>query len=144
MEKKDVALGLATCVESGVGECKEPASLEERVAVLEEKLDLILKMLTVNGIHERVEVTIDDLGEVEPAEVNEDGIPIGINLVGFSKGNAVVLVVKEDAYYIGHKPYKSLSAAATEIRGSRVSGWVFWKLPDGRTVKEVFQENKHG
>lgn len=142
MRKRDVALG-AACKESGVGEEIKPTSLEERVEILEEKLDLIVRMLTANGINERVETPEQNLDAAaeEEAEINKDGIPIDLNLIGSSKGQVYVLTVRPDAYYIGHKPYKSLSAAATDVRGSRVSGWVFWKLPDGRTAKEVFNRS---
>lgn len=136
MDRSDVSLGKASIVESGVGQATKPASLEDRVAVLESKLDMVLKMLTANDIHERKEEL--DLGEEEMAEVNKDGIPIDINLIGSTKGDVFVLTVRTDAYYIGNTAYPSLSAAATAVRGTRVSGWVFWKLPDGRTAKEVF------
>lgn len=139
MNKKDIALGRAASAESGVGVTSRPASLDERVTVLESKLDMILKMLIANGIHERVEE--EDLDSATEADVNRDGIPIDSMLIGSSKGQAYVLTVRPEAYYIGHKPYKSLSAAAKDVRGSRVSGWVFWKLPDGRTAKEVFQRS---
>lgn len=139
MNKMDVALGRAASAESGVGVESQPASLEERVVVLESQVDMILKMLTANGINERIEE--EDLDEVSEADVNKDGVPMDINLIGSAKGQVYVLTVRPDAYYIGHRPYKSLSAAALDVRGSRVSGWVFWKLPDGRTAKEVFQRS---
>lgn len=139
MHRKDVALGRAAVVESGVGKTMKPTSLEERIAVLETKLDMVLKMLTANGIHERTEEV--DLGDAVPADENRDGIPIDLNLIGATKGQVYVLTVRPEAYYIGHTPYKSLSAAATAVRGTRVSGWAFWKLPDGRTAKEVFQRS---
>jgi len=136
MDRKEVALARASVVESGVGVTAKPASVEERINVLESKLDMILKMLTANGINERAEEM--DLDDNQPADVNKDGIPIDLNLIGAAKGQVFVLTVRPEAYYIGNTPYKSLSAAATAVRGSRVSGWVFWKLPDGRTAKEVF------
>lgn len=136
MDCRDVALGRAAIAESGIGKMAKPASFEERVAVLESKLDMILKMLTVNGINERAEEA--DLDDNQPADTNNDGIPIDLNLIGSTKGQVFVLTVRPEAYYIGTKPYKSLSSAATAVRGTRVSGWVFWKLPDGRTAKEVF------
>lgn len=136
MDRKAVALGSAAIIESGIGKTTKPASLEERVAILESKLDMILKILTVNGINERIEEV--DLDDSQPAEVNKDGIPIDLNLIGATKGQVFVLTVRPEAYFIGNTPYKSLSSAATAVRGTRVSGWVFWKLPDGRTAKEVF------
>lgn len=136
MNRKEVALGQAAIVESGVGTTAKPASLEERVAILETKIDMILKMLAANGISERVEEM--DLDDNKPADKNKDGIPIDLHLIGSTKGQVFLLSVRPEAYYIGNTPYRSLSAAATAVRGTRVSGWVFWRLPDGRTAKEVF------
>jgi hypothetical protein len=139
MERSDVALGKAAIVEGGDATAANPSSLEDRLAVLEAKMDMVLKMLTANDIHERKEEF--DLGEDEFPEINKDGIPIDINLIGSTKGEVYVLTVRTDAYYIGNTAYPSLSAAASAVRGSRVSGWVFWKLPDGRTAKEVFAKD---
>ncbi len=138
MEKRDVALGKAAVADAGLGTAAQPITTEERVAILESKVDLVLKMLTANDIHERKMEENLDLDDVQPADVNKDNIPIDINLIGASKGQVFVLTVRPEAYYIGNKPYKSLSAAATDVRGTRVSGWVFWKLPNGRTAKEAF------
>ena len=45
----------------------------------------------------------------------------------------------EDGYYIDNVKYYSLSAAAEAVSGVRRSGWTFWKLVDGTTVKEAFR-----
>ena len=49
-----------------------------------------------------------------------------------------VLSIKHDRYYIGTTGYDSLSSAAEAASGVRRSGWTFWKMPDGRTVKEAY------
>jgi len=140
MERKEVALGKAAAVESGSGILMKPKSLEERIRILESTVDTILGILSVNGIMERRGMEEKEVvADQDPApNINGDGVPIGIHLLGSSSGQVHVLAVNPDAYYIGNKPYKSLSAAATAARGSRVSGWTFWKLPDGRTAKEAF------
>lgn len=139
MERGDVALGKASIVEAGTGTVSEPSSVDDRLAVLEAKMDMILKMLTANDIHERKEEYDVDDGAL--ATINKDGIPIDINLIGSTKGDVYVLTVRTDAYYIGNTAYPSLSAAASAVRGTRVSGWTFWKLPDGRTAKEAFEKD---
>jgi hypothetical protein len=75
---------------------------------------------------------------------NKDGLPIGLMLVGTSKGVNYVLMVEEFEYSRVHmfegqpQSYPTLSAAAGDVSGVRRSGWTFWKLEDGRTVKEAF------
>lgn len=136
MDRKDVALGRAAKTEAVGTAIKPPTGVEERLAILEEKFDLMLTILRVNGVIRDREP--DPPPEEELSENNKDGIPIGINLIGSTKGQIYVLTVEKDGYRVGKNSFNSLSAAGEAVRGSRVSGWVFWKLPDGRTVKEVF------
>lgn len=136
MDRKDVALGRAAKVEAVGTAVKSPESLEDRVQLLEEKFDILITILRVNGVINDRES--DPPPEEELSENNKDGIPIGINLIGSTKGQIYVLTVEKDSYRVGNQTFPSLSAAGEAVRGSRVSGWVFWKLPDGRTVKEVF------
>lgn len=135
--RREVALGKAAMSDLGVGSVTEPESLEDRVLLLEHKVDMLSQILNVNNIRECVEEIINPYDNKQ-ANVNGDGIPIGTNLLSSSKGQVFVLTATEDAYYIGNKPFKSLSAAAGAIRGSRVSGWEFWRLADGTTAKEAF------
>jgi hypothetical protein len=48
--------------------------------------------------------------------------------------------VEIDGYRIGNFKYASLSAAAEVVSGVRRSGWVFWKLPSGETLKELYKK----
>ena len=51
-----------------------------------------------------------------------------------------IMKVDADGYIVGLIKHKSMSAAA-EAAGApkRKSGWRFWKLPDGRSAKEVYR-----
>ena len=72
-------------------------------------------------------------------EINKDDLPVGLSLTGTSmRGGFQVLDIKEDGYYIGPYRYDSLSSAAEAVSGVRRSGWTFWRLSDGRTIKEAF------
>jgi len=133
MERKEVALGRAAAVDAGVGMTASPKTTEERLSIIEAKVDMLADM--VNLLQEKGDIRED--APVDP-NANEDGIPYYTNLIGVTKGQPYVLTVREDAYYLGNKPYRTLSAAAKAVCGHRKSGWVFWKLVDGRTVKEAF------
>ena len=132
MQRKEVALGRAAKADAGVGIVAKPKTLEERVAILEAQIALLVKTISgFNGERETRE-------NITKPTANKDGIPFNTNLVGITKGQPYVLTVREDAYYVGITPYKTLSAAAKGVCGHRKSGWVFWKLLDGRTAKEAF------
>jgi len=135
--RREVSLGRAAISDFGTGLAAEPESLEDRVLLLEHKVDMLSQILNINNIRETVE-EVTNLHNDDQANLNSDGIPIGMNLLSSSKGQVFVLTVTEDAYYIGNRPFKSLSAAAGTIRGSRVNGWEFWRLADGTTAKEAF------
>ena len=77
---------------------------------------------------------------INNSNLNKDGLPLYIHFMGVSRGVPYVLLVRPDAYYVGTTPYATLSAAAKAVSGVRRSGWTFWKLPDGRTVKEAFNK----
>lgn len=130
-------LVLGEAADSGSGVVVKPKTLEERLIVLERKVDLIAKAFQTVKDHvegKRKEPHYnEDLGDV-----NKDGIPLETNLMGTTRGVSYVLIVREDGYYVGIRPYPSLSAAALGVSGSRRSGWTFWKVPDGRTAKEAF------
>ena len=66
-------------------------------------------------------------------------IPEG-TLHGTSNGLSYFCTVKGDGFYVGETKYESLSAAAQDVSGVRRSGLTFWKLPDGRTVKEAYKK----
>jgi hypothetical protein len=67
-------------------------------------------------------------------------IPEGTELHGKTKGVNFYCVVRNGGFYVGTTKYDSLSAAAQGVNGgTRVSGLIFWKLPDERTVKEAYK-----
>lgn len=133
---KKIALGSAFTDSTAI--ISDPISLEERVIVLQQQVeDLIKAFHMINGINTK------NLRRRETQDItsnlNKDGIPIGISLMGASiKGGIRVLTVNNDGYYIGITKYDSLSAAAEAVSGVRRSGWTYWKIPDGRTIKEAY------
>jgi hypothetical protein len=112
----------------------EPTSIEERMSTLE----MQVRQLT-EAINSMTNAITKKKYRNAIRNINEDGIPIGISLVGESKRNGIqMMTVNSDGYYIGIVKYDSLSAAAQAASGVRRSGWTYWKLTDGRTVKEAF------
>jgi len=114
----------------------KPQSLEERVCMLE---TMVTNLLQINA-----GLLIDKPEGGDNAydtSLNKDGIPFNLCFVGVDRtGFPRILTAREDGYYIGNIKYNSLSAAAEDVSGIvRKSGWVFWKLPDGRTAKEAFK-----
>lgn len=141
MDLKNVSLGKAP--DSGVGKTIKPKNEHERLAFIENKLSMLTEIVA----RMQKAVHLDEKREEEMSayeDVNRDGLTIGSNFIGTTKGMTYVLTVQNDAYYIGATPYASLSAAAEGVSGVRRSGWTFWKLPDGRTVKEVYRRTRHG
>lgn len=133
MKNSDVALGRAAAVEAGVSTVVKPETIEERLAALEAKIELLAKSIPTTAKEEKKRGSDDD------PNVNKDGLPFYLNLIGVTRGTPYVLSVMPDAYYVGNRPYATLSAAAKGVSGVRRSGWTFWKLPNGRTAKEVFK-----
>lgn len=143
---KKIALGTAL-EQVGTAIVEKPATLEERVAALQRHLEeLTVAFHAVNSIRikdkrQSEAQTIHSTPSMLPdnKNTNYDGIPIGMSLLGIStRGGIHVLTVKTDGYYIGIRKFETLSAAAEFSSGVRRSGWTFWKLPDGRTLKEAF------
>lgn len=119
-----------------------PKTLEEQVVALRQQVEqLTASFHAVNSVRVkdcRQHKVYQEFGDLI-TETNKDGVPVGLSLVGHSnRGGMRVLTVDAEGYRIGNQPYESLSAAAEASSGVRRSGWTFWKLPDGRSVKEVF------
>lgn len=133
-----IALGAA--VRSTITVADDTMTLEERVRVLQQQVeDLVKAFHTVNSIRIKDKRQQEVYDNPYLTDANKDGIPIGMSLLGSSvKGGIHVLTVNADGYYIGITKFDSLSAAAEAVSGVRRSGWTYWKLPDGRTVKETF------
>ena len=134
-----IALGVAM-TGSGVATVGESMTLEEKVTALQRQVeDLVKAFHVVNSVRIKDKRHQEMYDNPCFANANKDGIPIGISLMGTSvKGGVHVLTVNADGYYIGITKFDSLSAAAEVVSGVRRSGWTYWKLPDGRTIKEVF------
>ncbi len=134
-----IALGTAL-VDGKVTIAPESMTIEERVTALQNQMEELIKAFhIVNSVRikDKRQHEIYDAEFISNA--NKDGIPIGLSLMGTSvKGGIHVLTVTTDGYYIGITKYDSLSAAAEAVSGVRRSGWTYWKMPDGRTIKEAF------
>lgn len=76
---------------------------------------------------------------------NKDGIPLNSQYIGYTQSSEypyILVVDTEGLYHVGHNTFTSLSASAEFVSGVRRSGWTFWKLLDGRTIKEVYRDKK--
>lgn len=121
---------------SGTGMAVKPKTVEDRLTVLE---DVVSTLMRAN-IGLRSNKCRTDSSAYARSTKNRDGIPVGISLIGLTDFGPRILTVLEDGYYIGDQRFGSLSAAAEAASGIvRKSGWVFWKMPDGRKVKDVFK-----
>lgn len=129
-----IALG---AVINGSVEVETPTTLEEKVELLTRQVESITRLIHTMSLS-KVRRSYTNKG-IDFDNANKDGLPTGISLIGSSVKNGIqVLTVNHDGYYIGVDRYDSLSAAAEASSGVRRSGWTYWKLPDGRTVKEAF------
>jgi len=125
----------------------QPHTIEEKIAALEVRQDNMVQMMdnmfallkdirsAVQSDHDRrVNQAID-----ETVKSKAMAVPEGTVLTGKSRGLSYFLQVKNGAFYVGNTRHATLSAAAEAVSGVRRSGLTFWKLDDGRTVKEVFK-----
>jgi hypothetical protein len=126
-----IALGQAA-PSSGVGlvVSKSELSDQERINILEQQINHMQKIIQSLKTKK------------EPSNLNKDGIPIGIECWGTTEKTPFlqIMEVEIDGYRIGNFKYASLSAAAEVVSGVRRSGWVFWKLPSGETLKELYKK----
>lgn len=123
----------------------DPTTVEERMDVLEAKIETMATLMAqLQLVGEPITDNHDAFTEV--INPNKDGLPIGLMLMGTSKGVDHVLMVEELRYSVVPlfegvgQAYPSLSSAAEAVSGVRRSGWTFWKLEDGRSVKEAFRK----
>lgn len=135
-KQASLALGKAIC-KKGTAFAVIPKSLEERLCLLE---TMVKNLLEINSgiLSEKVDSSSNAYTD---EAMNKDGLPYNMCFVGADKnGFPRMLVVKKDGYFVSDIKYKSLSSAAEAVSGViRKSGWVFWKLSDGRTIKEAFR-----
>lgn len=123
---------------------KEPDNAKEELYDMRLKLESITAMfyeLRKKFGKPKEDSKID--GDVQDNGIyNKDGVPLNSSFVGFTKKSVypyVLVVDKNGNYKVGDKSFKSLSASAEFVSGVRRSGWTFWKLFDGRTMKDVYK-----
>ena len=136
MDKSRAALGTAA-----VGTCAvmDPVDLSDhdRMLLLEEQMRHMQRIL--------MRLKKKNAAGPQPAPLpdnaNKDGIPIGTVCMGATEKSHFLfyLTVETDSYRIGSQQFASLSAAAEAASGVRRSGWTFWKLLDGTTLKEAYR-----
>jgi Protein of unknown function (DUF2924) len=109
---------------------KEPPVLGRRY--LEDRLAYRIQELHFGGLSDRARRKLDALVEqLEPkaARRRDPGRPIaGTQLRRQWQGTEHVVTVREHDFEYNGRPYKSLSAIAREIAGSRWNGWLFFGL----------------
>lgn len=122
-----------------------PANDHERMNAFEQRLNQMALSLDslfhmLKKIREIVEGKKDSaVNQKLETLKSKNEIPEGTTLTGITKGMPYYLEVKDGGFFVGIQKYDTLSAAAEGVSGVRRSGWTFWKLPNGRTVKDVFK-----
>jgi Protein of unknown function (DUF2924) len=109
---------------------KEPPVLGR--CYLEDRLSYRIQELHFGGLSDRARRKLDTLvDQLEPkaARRRDRGRPIaGTKLVREWKGTEHVVTVRQHDFEYDGRPYKSLSAVAREIAGTRWNGWLFFGL----------------
>jgi hypothetical protein len=99
---------------------------------LEDRLAFKVQELHFGGLSDRSRRKLDALADqLEPraARRRDPGRPVaGTRLMREWKGVEHVVTVREQDFEYDGRPYKSLSAIAREIAGSRWNGWLFFGL----------------
>ena len=141
MDKSTAALGstavdaIATCL------VVDPANLspEERIFLLEEQMRHMQRMII--RMKKQHIVSNDPDAPLPVPNPNKDGIPVGTVCFGATEKSPFLyyLTVESDGYIVGSHKFESLSAAAETVSLVRRSGWTFWKLLDGRTLKDAYR-----
>jgi hypothetical protein len=116
---------------------KEPPALGRRY--LENRIGFQLQVLCYGSMSDRARRQLDALvDQLEPkaARRRDPGRPIaGTQLRRQWQGTEHVVTVREHDFEYGGRPYRSLSAIAREIAGSRWNGWTFFGLRRHGTAK---------
>ena len=116
---------------------KEPPGLGRRY--LEDRIAFRVQELHFGGLSDRSRRKLDALADqLEPkaARRRDPGRPIaGTRLVREWKGVQHTVEVREHDFEYEGRPYRSLSAIAREIAGTRWNGWLFFGLRRTGTAK---------
>jgi hypothetical protein len=116
---------------------KEPPALGRRY--LEDRLAFQLQMLRYGSMSDRARRKLDALvDQLEPkgARRRDPGRPIaGTQLRRQWRDIEHVVLVREHDFEYNGRAYKSLSAIAREIAGTRWNGWLFFGLRRTGTAK---------
>ena len=116
---------------------KEPPPFNRRY--IESRLAYRIQELAYGGLKPETVARLEALGEgldggkVEVRKKRADDRPIaGTRLIREWQGVEQTVTVLPDGYEWQGRPYKSLSAAARAITGTRWNGWVFFGLKNWR------------
>ena len=125
----------------------QPQTPEDRIAALEARIMTMTK--SIDALFAMVKATMDsgnkkgdaDLKAIidEKKKEGKSEIPEGTVLWGPTRGLNFFMTVQHGGFYVGTTRYDSPSAAAEAVSGVRRSGWAFWRLSDGKTLKEAFK-----
>jgi Protein of unknown function (DUF2924) len=106
---------------------------------LEDQLAFRVQELHYGGLSDRARRKLDALADqLEPkaARRRDPGRPIaGTQLRRQWRGTEHVVTVREHDFEYDGRPYRSLSAIAREIAGSRWNGWTFFGLRHNGTAR---------
>jgi hypothetical protein len=117
----------------------EKLTAEARLKILERQLSHMSKEMVT--LRSQIASNADTLST--DGALNKDGIPIGTVCTAITERHPSILfylTVRSTGYQVGSKIYDSLSSAAKDISGVRRSGWTFWKMPGGGTLKEIYKD----
>lgn len=139
MDKSRAALGVAPAVDTCLAIDPIKLSNADRILVMEEQmrhLQRVIIRLKKTGVNIDAPLAVPAL-----ENANKDGIPIGTVCIGATEKSPFLfyLTVEADGYVVGSQKFASLSAAAEAVSLVRRSGWTFWKLVNGTTLKEAFR-----
>jgi hypothetical protein len=116
---------------------KEPPPYNRRF--LESRLAYRIQELAYGGLKPETVKRLEALGEqldggnIVVRRTRVDNRPIaGTRLIREWQGVEHCVTVLRDGYEYSGRPYKSLSAVARSIAGTRWNGWVFFGLKNGR------------
>jgi hypothetical protein len=126
---------------TGVAELVRPDTVLGRVELLEKKLEAMTKaFLAARRSLLKKNTAVEEEAAIDP-NTNKDGLPYNTCYIGTSRGVPYILTVDgAGQYFVANKVFNTLSAAAQYVSGVRRSGWVFWKLLDGRPIKDVYRK----